>query len=1103
MARFLAGIFGGPAKKPPALALRVTTSLQGIPLPILLGGQNRLACSLIWYGNFQWQNASGSGKGGAGGGSSKGQSGSYTYSASFILAICEGPISGLLQYFLNGAGKPIAGSPFTVFDGTYSQTAWGYVEGFEPTEALPYRGVAYIGAENYPLGSSPSLPNFTWEVVSTNSGLAVAGVPDADPSTCWNAFLDNVYWGVGFPSARMAALNADSSSWSAYCIANQLLVSPVLPSQTAASSVLTDLLTATNSNACWQDGELTVRPYGDTAVQVGAVTDTSATEVIPAPFVTASGVTTNYCYIDLDVGGFVADLGVTNSAGSPFTKVNTSPKAGQYWMQTPGNYVFYESDQGTSIVISYSFAATASYVPDTQSIYAFTYDDMLPNQGTLGTGLQQGNSPLVVVRKSKDQIFTSIKLEYLDRNNNYNPVDIEIKDEASIVAFGRERPSDLKQMHMFCLGAAAQQSAALMLTRQMISRTFQWTVGAHFLMILQLMKICTVTDAGQGLNDQPVRITEIQENEDFSLTITAEEFLGTASAPLYGLQANSGFNAGFNTDPGLVNPPAFVELPEQLSGGLAVTIGISGSNPELYGGCQIWISSDGVDYSLLDTFAGATRMGVLTAPLPSVAVAPVTPTIDTTNTLSVDLAESDGQLLSVSSVAFGALATVSVVDSEIIAYENATLTSANNYNLTTLARGTYLSSIASHASGAPFMRLDGSAYEWQFTPDQIGQIFYFKFCAYNQYGGGLETLDDVVAYDYTPTGAALSDPLSPVSSIYSSFASGFLDVYWEEVTDPRGAPIYEIRKGASQAGSLLVRDQAHPPFVVSGPGTYWIAAKLTVATGLTVYSSTWESITISANQLGGSIIASYNEQSSDWPGTLQSGLSIVGSGGSATLELGASGSFTQNSPYYYTSAHVVNIGYVAQAQINYTLNSTGSPLGQNVLTMTNVLMVTDFLGTASAQFVSSWVEVNTATTETLGTPNWNGWQRIVPSALSAQWVQFREALESASAQVVAVSTAFSWSVAVPGRVDHYQGESCTSAGLTITFTPDGTATAAPFNAGPNGAALPYVNVASWAQATGEYFTITALSLSAMTIKFYNSSGTAISMTGINIDVEGV
>ena len=89
---------------------------------------------------------------------------------------------------------------------------------------------------------------------------------------------------------------------------------------------------------------------------------------------------------------------------------------------------------------------------------------------------------------------------------------------------------------------------------------------------------------------------------------------------------------------------------------------------------------------------------------------------------------------------------------------------------------------------------------------------------------------------------------------------------------------------------------------------------------------------------------------------------------------------------------------------------------------------------------------------------------------------------------------------VPTRLDHYQNQSIGSNGTTITFQPDGAASAAPFNGGPNAQNLPYVNV-SWAQQAGDSFTITGLSKSSLTIQFFNG-GVGVARTGVNIDVEG-
>src|SRR6202035_1546959 len=256
---------------------------------------------------------------------------------------------------------------------------------------------------------------------------------------------------------------------------------------------------------------LTVVPYGDSAVTAGSIQVSVETFVVPV-------VTDNAPFIEVEFfGTFVKDLGVTYSTGVGLQRVfvfipGVSPSVGQYY-EGGGQYIFSVADFNAQVTITYEYAATASFVPNLTPIYDFTIDDFLPNQSSVGSGASDANSPFTVVRKPRDQMLNSIKVEYLDRNNNYNPVVVEIKDEASIIAYGRERPGDIKQLHFFCLAGAAQQSATLQLIRQQIPRTFQWTVGRHFMLILALMALTTVTDPGQGLARQGVRIIEIQENQ--------------------------------------------------------------------------------------------------------------------------------------------------------------------------------------------------------------------------------------------------------------------------------------------------------------------------------------------------------------------------------------------------------------------------------------------------------------------------------------------------------------------------------------------------------------------------------------------------------------
>src|SRR5258707_3768116 len=89
---------------------------------------------------------------------------------------------------------------------------------------------------------------------------------------------------------------------------------------------------------------------------------------------------------------------------------------------------------------------------------------------------------------------------------------------------------------------------------------------------------------------------------------------------------------------------------------------------------------------------------------------------------------------------------------------------------------------------------------------------------------------------------------------------------------------------------------------------------------------------------------------------------------------------------------------------------------------------------------------------------------------------FRLALQSSDPNTIAEAQAFSFTVQLPSRVDHYQQQTVPSAGLPITFQRDGTATPAAFNGGPGSADLPYVGV-SWQPTAGGQYTISRMSLS--------------------------
>jgi hypothetical protein len=166
-----------------------------------------------------------------------------------------------------------------------------------------------------------------------------------------------------------------------------------------------------------------------------------------------------------------------------------------------------------------------------------------------------------------------------------------------------------------------------------------------------------------------------------------------------------------------------------------------------WGGAQVWISSDGNSYALAGVVNSPASQGTLIADLPS------HPSPDSTDILAVDLTESQGQLASVSAADAVNLVTLCYVDSELIAYQTATLTGANKYDLTTLYRGAYGGAIVDHPAGTQFARLDGSIGRFSYPNNLIGQTIYLKFVSINIVGGGLQSLSSVPAYPYTVRGA--------------------------------------------------------------------------------------------------------------------------------------------------------------------------------------------------------------------------------------------------------------------------------------------------------------------------------------------------------------
>jgi Putative phage tail protein len=756
----MSGLFGGGATQSMTPqrynGIQISSSASGGCIPLLYGRQ-RLPFNLIWYGAFS--STANSSSGGKGGGGS--QPSSYTYSASFACAICEGPITNIYQVWNDKDLTSLANLGFTLFTGTSGQAIWSYLTTNFPSQAIPYDHICYVAAQGYKLGDSASMPNITFEVggflglsgtsITFTAGLALGaisatltsatlangiwnitfsdfevrscqvtgtavtwsgglitscttagfagGVYDADPSAVVVDYLTDPNHGVTFPAGSIATLTG-ANSYQSYCLALGLTMSPYETTQRAASDFLKEILQITNSDAVWSAGTLKILPYCD------------------AP-VTGNG---------------------------------------------------------------------TSFTPNLTPEFIFTDDDFLDIPE--------------VTRIPIADTYNHVRVEFLDRSNSYNTSVAEASDLGNIAQTG-ERVMDTLSFHELTNSTSARMVAQLVLQTSLYERnTIKFKVRADY-SLLEPMDYIGITDISLGYVDQVFRITKITDDDKDEIEIEAMEIPGTVrTSPFYNWSSVQGYNANFAEAPGSVQAPAFLEVAGLLvsaSGGRQLWMTVGGPNNDAaWGGAQVYMSFDNVTYEPIGIVTGPGRYGTISSNVAAIVTVP-----DTTTTMGVALnnalevlgsgsatAAQDNQML----IAVGSGSTV-----EIMSYETATLVTAGNYNLTTLYRGLYGTNIQTHSSGAQFMRLDGNVLAIDINPGWMGQTLYFKFCSFNTAGRATELLSAVTDYPYT-----LGQSTTAYNSVSTStFLTGGTAVVYSPTT------AFKMTTGASAWDSSVYSVQGY------------------------------------------------------------------------------------------------------------------------------------------------------------------------------------------------------------------------------------------------------------------------------------------------------
>ena len=423
----------------------------------------------------------------------------------------------------------------------------------------------------------------------------------------------------------------------------------------------------------------------------------------------------------------------------------------------------------------------AAYVPNLTPVYDLTDDDFI---------VSGAEDPLRVERKTNADAYNQIQVEYLDRTNDYNIAVAEVKDQANIEQYGL-RPKDAVKMHGICDAKVANHVAQLLLQRALYVRNeYEFKLGWKYC-LLEPMDLVTLTDEGLGLDKTPVRIIEIEEDEEGVLTVKAEDFpMGAATATAYPTQPSLGYSADYNKSPGNAHAPVVFEAPLQLTGG-EPQIWLATAGGDMWGGAEVWISTDGDSYTRIGATNKKARFGSLSAPLASGAV------FDRANTLNVEI--SAGQMTGGTEQDSRDLLTLCYVDGEFLAYETAELKGVGRYTLGNLTRGAYGSTIDRHNAGSQFVRIDEALFKYAVPANWVGRTVWVKLVSFNVFGSGVQELAEVPAYSYTIKGA----PLGQIQNLRltSSWAYGKEAVIaWDKLG---GADTYDVEVYAGNTQKRL------------------------------------------------------------------------------------------------------------------------------------------------------------------------------------------------------------------------------------------------------------------------------------------------------------
>jgi hypothetical protein len=145
--------------------LRITSATEGAVIPRLYG-RMRIGGNIIWATDFREETKTTTQGGGKGGGGGKVKTTEYLYYASFAVALCEGPITGIGRVWADGKAMDMTGVTWRWYSGNEAQSADPFIAAKMGAANTPaHRGTAYVVFEDLALATFGNrLPQLSFEV---------------------------------------------------------------------------------------------------------------------------------------------------------------------------------------------------------------------------------------------------------------------------------------------------------------------------------------------------------------------------------------------------------------------------------------------------------------------------------------------------------------------------------------------------------------------------------------------------------------------------------------------------------------------------------------------------------------------------------------------------------------------------------------------------------------------------------------------------------------------------------------------------------------------------------------------------------------------------